>query len=726
MPSFVDLEFPLNDDVIPVLILTFIIVSLRFVVRCVHAQEDSLSASISIQKQKAPATPPDANAKHGLSGPAPSYLASSADDEDIIGGNAINLGPPRGPTRSSLTFCAYTPPSFDKEIPKVDLYGAITFVRTGKVRTFVQTGARRLLVVNLQHMTLAVYAPRQHQQKQRVKTDEGIFATPQKTTQADKKNTEVNPIVNDRRASGICISASTRNVFSANHEEEEVAEDSEESWKPRHFQSEPDVLLPLNELTSIAAVPPRHGGVLEIMSQCKVVARGDTYEASQRSSPQKSKPGKSKGKNGKGSTQKQKQLSQQHSGMHGDEASNVCGESESGYITRTITNESSQINDVSVRERRDEFAFRTPRDAAEFQRIVLALRAVGKEVSYLYETLELVPKKKVDEIEDEKRNKFASPGVALDDACKCFQEHPILRKGLLQYQLSIGSKQRAYGFSGTLILEEGLDLSRKKPDNGVLGLVDLFALFVPPLSEDKAEAFAGYTPCAKPESILQERGPSSMLIRGVEWHYQHLKYVSSLQRLVGNAALHVRVYAWARKISHEGWRLYGTKGDSDVMKHEIADDNVGNTQHDSPVLETVVEFSGNGADTLSGFSADSSIQSSSVAGIRHQGYACVGWYALKRPPSTNDRAARFFGVSTSRDAWLNPESNPLECIPSLRDLIKRYPYSHFFIFSSFNEENSIAIYFLFVRLLPAGFDRTFDSTVSHLLLLLLFRVANVI
>ena len=79
--------------------------------------------------------------------------ASIFDSEDIIGGSPLHLPQPIGPTGTSFSFHVYAPPSVDKEIPKV-------FLTTGKVRKFVPIGAKRLLVVNLQEMTLEVYVPK--------------------------------------------------------------------------------------------------------------------------------------------------------------------------------------------------------------------------------------------------------------------------------------------------------------------------------------------------------------------------------------------------------------------------------------------------------------------------------------------------------------------------------------------------------------------------------------
>eukprot|EP00984_Skeletonema_dohrnii_P005229 scaffold1832_cov76-Skeletonema_dohrnii-CCMP3373.AAC.2 len=86
--------------------------------------------------------------------------ASIFDSEDIIGGSPLHLPQPIGPTGTSFSFHVYAPPSVDKEIPKVDVLGTLDFLTTGKVRKFVPIGAKRLLVVNLQEMTLEVYVPK--------------------------------------------------------------------------------------------------------------------------------------------------------------------------------------------------------------------------------------------------------------------------------------------------------------------------------------------------------------------------------------------------------------------------------------------------------------------------------------------------------------------------------------------------------------------------------------
>mmetsp|Transcript_15386 Transcript_15386/g.33354 ORF Transcript_15386/g.33354 Transcript_15386/m.33354 type:complete len:676 (+) Transcript_15386:115-2142(+) len=521
----------------------------------------------------------------------PPYLACASDDEEFIGGNQIYLSPPRGPSGKTLTYRVFTPPSFDKEIPKVDMYGAINFVRTGKVRAFVPTGARRLLVINLHEMTLAVHVPRVMKKKK-----------PSKSQRRKVMNRELNSSSGvsslfsdyDHAASpsgrisqpggiNISIKKATNVNYGLNKVDPGNVEDSEDAWNSQNFDPMPTILHRLDDLVSVTAVPPRHGGVVEIISR-------NPFVRSDRDKIPNAKPSKLNGGSagrkpvGQWSVSQgiQQTLQQTECGSvtnycwldqvepsvkNGatDTTTGLIGDHIGGTATN-IAEDNDRTSQFSAGERRDEFIFRTPCDAAEFQRIIMMLRTAGREISFLYESLEANQAPLEVSPEEMRRTKeathtFFSPGVALDSAWHCLNEIPILRKGLYHFHLSFQFKERIvdridsnnngipYDHSNwkTLLRKAGTH-QKQRP---LLGLVDFFSLFVPPLPVEDSHAIPYFTPSAKTD--LFENNPELILTRGIEWHYQRLSFVSALQRLVSRAALYVRVHAWSRIISHDGY-----------------------------------------------------------------------------------------------------------------------------------------------------------------------------
>lgn len=678
-----------------------------------------------------------ASAAAGDDEPAPLYLSSSIDDEELIGGNPIHLSAPRGPTSTTLTFRVYTPPSFDKEIPKVDVYGAITFIRTGKVRTFVQTGARRLLVINFQEMTLGVYLPKQSHVKRRhggsgKKGDAGLFVPPDDDDDGDNLSVRER---GNRRSSGIVISTRNLNAHQQNNDSAEDGEESDEDWNAHMFQSKPALTIGLKDLVSVAAVPPRHGGVLEIMSRLE---RGGAVAPSKKDDPSKesdsnkspkTKPSKQKG-GSPGQVKKQGQSLQ--STLHSSKrVGDDLGGSE--YVTTEISNDDKIAHDSSGGSRRDEFAFRSPCDAAEFQRVIMALRTAGKEISHLYETLESIQTspKIVDSADETHESEecsahtsFASPGVRIDDAWHCLNEIPIFRKGLRQFHL-LGRNNQEVDTNRNVILDAKFqqELAKQEQERNLLGLTDFFSLFVPPLPMEDARAIPSFMPCAKKEAIMFGGNSNNFSpARGIEWHYQRLSFVSALQRLVSRAAMFVRVYAWSRIISHDGWHCDGPKqveGDESDVPNSQTEDQLANTddsqQANGSSCDTDVQNAdvGGGADGVVSdpiATSNSSCQNPSPSNIFHQGYSCVGWHAFQNPPLNKISSEQKHEDKTRR---LCPESDPLDCIPSLQAKVKKYPHAHFFVYSHFNEDTSTAMYFLLVRSLPVGVDRAFDDTIHN-------------
>lgn len=665
--------------------------------------------------------------------PAPPYLAPSADDDEMIGGSPAHLSPPRGPAGTAVAFRAFAPPSFDddgKEIPKVDVQGLVAFVRTGKVRQFAPRGSLRRLVIDFREMTLAVYVPKQVKRKKR-----------NDRSASDRRNILLS---NNRRPSGIQISTSVRGLSGAKFggEEDDADDDVEvrddESWNPRHFESKPASVRRLDDLVSVAAVPPRHGGVLEISSRSAVLGQKPTGTAdSERKKSQKDKRYGRKG-NGRPRPTPRKKPSLGGTGSEEDETENMQFGSEEhdrrgfGCVEvgspRESTGDESEIvgsataSSMSERGmmRAEEFAFRTPRDAAEFQRIILALRAAGREISYLYETLEAIPPLEIHPGEGEGTNEatsvFASPGVVLEDAWRCLKEMPSLRKCMQQFQLLSGRPEdepdALFAWSGNEIpdVEDGRAmLPQTDGRRTLLGLPDFFRLFVPPLSAKGSCAVPCFTPCAKAESSAFE-SDADVRGGGIERHYHRLRFVSALQRRVSRAALYVRAYASARVISHDGWRLAENVMDESAPSETEAvesyrDDSQNVSNERAPSETGSVKANTGDDDGATNSEPRKSPWTPPPINADHQGYSCVGIF--QSPPSNMNPPS----CTGKGKAWLQPDADPLDSIPKLRELVERHRFANFFIFSYCNG-SSFDLCFLLVRSLPVGVDRAFDDAMQ--------------
>lgn len=430
----------------------------------------------------------------------PSYLTSPINVKSS--GSAtipIYLSKLRGPGGFTLNFRVFSPPSFEREIPKVDMYGAINFVRTGNVRTFVPTGSRRLLVINYREMSLAMYAPK------RVK----------ETTKPNRKLLNGNSLLFSKQSpdhnGGINISTRKKMDRGVGFDVQEHGED--DPWDTRQFNPEPTFCHTLREVVSVVAAPPRHGGIIKITS-CSG-ARPTALRSS-----------------GRGLLKKKyanEELDQQ---------------GQSGRTSTEFAKKYCQgVDDCLVfstpEDRQEEFIFQTPCEAAEFQYIIMLLRAAGKEIFYLYETLEVIGKlfSKVPEDQSRMEN-VVSSGVMVDDAWQCLREIPMLRKGLYQFRLFSQFDE----VNGIELNDNEITISKRQLNRQSLGPVDFFSLFSPPLPMKQSIPVPCPTPCAKHEyQWYLTRG-------GIGCHYFYLYSVSTLLRRVRKASLYISAYVWMRKI----------------------------------------------------------------------------------------------------------------------------------------------------------------------------------
>ena len=597
-------------------------------------------------------------------------LSRDRDEVDTMDSD-IPLPPLQGPAVTSLTFHVHAPPTIEKEIPKVDLVGTLQFVKTGKVRTFVHKGSRRLLIVNFQDMSMEVYIPQPSD-----------TMTNQPVGQKAKKKPKHKNKISDKQ-SGIHL-MSTRNLMALEDDDsdEEDEEDDEKAWDKNNFKSRPSLIISLSDFISVSAATPSQSSVLEV--SYKVAA---------------SKVKTTKAYPGSNSSAMARAISSQESSNNDDEtlaessacadeihsvieSSNDHGNMESSKKTRTV-------------ERCREFAFLSPHDAAKFQHIVMSLRTSGVAISQLYEMLEelhvnseayypeILPSvrctkrlKDTDDVKSLEAVRFRPAGVALDDAWRCMHEIPCLREGLLQYH------QHAYReFSSKhddMIVTAASDSSHEEAGGektnyrqkmaefygtkrSVIGIVDFIFLFVnlPP-----STAVPHSTPSGASDIALKDDLGSDVK-SGIHVHHQRLKGSLLLQQLVDRASVYVVAYYKANLIVQDGWYLLPRKSTSNETENRdrsedtaqikvnlrrlAFDDDRDNWAYDAEHRNEYYQATV-GKDVRSMMNGDSS---------GYQGFSSVGMHVFRLPKPTK-KSPRDTSLG---DEWLNPMIDPVQYLP---------------------------------------------------------------
>ncbi len=765
------------------------------------------------------------------------------------------------------------------------------FLKTGKVRTFVPLGAKRLLMINFRDMTLELYMPKQGKNKQRRAKELQQPATFLSDVSTRTINTHDNIRYENYGLKSSGINISTKRLAPMKRLGTKLEESEGDSdWDRCCFERNPSICHPLNELISVSALPPSYSGAIEIVyrgghsgmkgnSAAKSSNQKPKQEKSQQAVPIK-QPKLKKGEismknirsitrmNSKGSSYNDSDYSAQsetdqiekwlgdvemdNSRGHvqqqksknpncvssvsypddddgridyaeptvlADDGFAACAVGLTDQIssrnlpsrppsaTPTLANsldndENLKENDTSLAYCMEEFVFCNPRDAAEFQRVVLALRTSGREITHLYETLEAIQatsaahfpellnpveemerrKKAKQAQQDHKRTKSAThipklvpAGVALDDIWRCLGDLPLIRQGLTRLHTYSKSK---IGNEDDIIAEAGgsnpynydepaaagdkneagdgmaeddeTNLRRRlaryyRERRQTLGIVDFFSLFVPPLPPN-SNITPHFKSCAASELYLVDGFSQSFSgIDGIERYNQRLRIASALSRLVSRAALYVKAYALAKIVIRNGWHL--RKGDDEssgetsasapnvdtaeektissstptseesrptlarMNKTRLAfDTNRQNWLHDSGVQNESYEPTvGKDLATLVSW-GKSSPETPNIRSSVYQAYSLVAWHAFRLPDPSDHRA----------NHWLRPDVDPVESIPSLRDVIEKYPNSHFIVFSHFRK--GIAVFSLYVRTLPYGVDASFDKTVSTIAVAIMLHI----
>ena len=661
-------------------------------------------------------------------------------------------------------------------------------------------GAKRLLVVNLQQMTLEVYMPKRgrknkkKKKKDKASTDHFMLKNNQKqpdsSTIASLSEDDTSKTSRIFKSTGINISTKKLAIEDNVHEEEDAdddefeADDKEENWSPRHFKAAPKTVLKLDDLISVSALSPnRYSGVIEILScsptdeskKLKRIPIGKEGEpvgalaqpTEEIESPQQKslksfrRPslrsencedlsdsaemeewwrGSNSSPLARNCTSTTSLVTSRETGVN-DNAAELIDESVIVGAGIYDTTDADEINTSPTEVCNNEFVFRTPRDAAEFQRIVMALRTSGKEIQQIYETLETLqansdahfPTIEKQDLNAKKRIKsnntakevprFVSPGVALDDAWRCLNDVKVVNAGLRQYKLySIMKSDKdddiiAAAASNSKSAEskevtknendsnnEGNEEVQKRKElyehyrrrRALLGIRDFFSLFVPPIPVD-SPAVPHFSTCVASESLLERDCKFS----GVEVHQMRLRIASELQLRVASAALYVRAYARARAVVQEGWQLDLINQEQSLHERDNDEGCQGTDENPTQLTQNMTRLAyDNERDNLV-WDNGARNECYEPAALPSQGYQLVGWHRFAIPPP-GDR----------EQFWLSPDKDPIETIPSLKEIVTRHSDLHFIVVSFHNDKVNAALYFLLVRSLPVGVDKFFDDTVS--------------
>lgn len=186
-----------------------------------------------------------------------------------------------------------------------------------------------------------------------------------------------------------------------------------------------------------------------------------------------------------------------------------------------------------------------------------------------------------------------------------------------------------------------------------------------------------------------------------------MRLASTLQLRVGSASIYVRAYARAKAVVQEGWQLDLVDEERSSLEDEPRDDkdeqNDKESKEDCTFISREVirlAYDNERENLIRDYSARNETYEPSIC--PSQGYLVVGWHRFAIPPA-----------SSRSTFWLRHDNNPVETIPSLREIVAKHPDLHFCVIASHNQSINVATYYLLVRSLPVGVDVSFDDSVSN-------------
>ena len=334
-----------------------------------------------------------------------------------------------------------------------------------------------------------------------------------------------------------------------------------------------------------------------------------------------------------------------------------------------------------------EHTFTTTRDAAQFQLDLLAIQFFGKQVYNMYQALEIIHRGSMafsgneNVVHDAKlsptdnRQGGGATGIAWDDVMRCLGlNFPLMRWRLEHMWWTEMSGMMERSTDDGVDSDESVEMvSEYQKKRLLLGLIDLFRLFVPQL----------------PEWSIPETRPTA----------ERFTRLLRLRKRVARASLLVRSYVKAKVIVNIGWRLdvplpngYWTKRLAyDETMDNILRDSTTENEFYEPTVSRDLHCLVRGQD----FS-----EHNTTAFVRSKGQAFMLVDAhLFRTGEVIDGNTFDFA------------SDPLESLPSLRNLVKGNESTDFFVLTLRTQDGLVAVY-AFVRSLSKGVDDAFDESWS--------------
>lgn len=324
-----------------------------------------------------------------------------------------------------------------------------------------------------------------------------------------------------------------------------------------------------------------------------------------------------------------------------------------------------------------EHTFHTAHDAAQFQLDLMAYQLAGESISNMYQAMELIHKGSMAHDGKEcvlhdtqgDQAQVRRGAVAWDDAMRCFSGLQPVRRAL--EEMSLGERSEASdeesGDSPALVQE----YSGKRH---MLGYVDLFRLFVPELPPRSLPLAESYP--ARVEKLLR------------------------IRKVVAEAAVLVRFYVRARIIINHGWKVMEEEPENYLTRRLAYDSNAENMERDANAKNEYYEATVSRDVQCAVHSSDYLENPRSSALSPYQAFSLVGSHVFRLPPK---------GQAHS----LSHKEDPVVALPSLRNLIESNPDMDFFVVAFFPEGPRIAFVHVFVRSLPKGVDRHFDTNMDR-------------
>lgn len=332
-----------------------------------------------------------------------------------------------------------------------------------------------------------------------------------------------------------------------------------------------------------------------------------------------------------------------------------------------VQNVTAAVVELFIHDKKTEHTFQSAQAAAQFQQDLLAYQIVGETVMNMYHSLELIHRGseahegKESVLHDSVGDSEITLGaVAWDDAFRCLgSAFPDLRAALEQFTVSPEDE---------VLASLAPEYQNKR---NLLGHVDFFRLFSPLLP-----------------SGTQPRDQTSA---------DRLEQFLALRKQVAQAAVYVQCYVEARRVVNKGWKL---EWDQDMKRRLAYDDNSDNLRNDADGKCEYYEATVSRDVVCEVHSKQHMDKPGHCVPSAYQGYSLVGAHTFRLPPAGN-----MHPIGHDRD--------PIEAIPSLRNIVESNPSLDFFCIGFFPEGPRTAIIQLFVRTLPKGVDPHFDTAVSR-------------